>query len=28
MELQSAMKFAAQCMISKYDILVHWLQTC
>jgi len=28
MELQSGMKIAAQCMILKYDMLVHWLPTC
>jgi len=26
--LQSGMKLAAQCMISKYDVLAHQLPTC
>jgi len=28
MELQSGVKLATQCVISKYNILVHWLSTC
>jgi len=28
MELQKGVKLPAQRMISKYDILIHWLPTC